>query len=130
MILRMPSPNALLFKRDSVHGTWAGTVSAEGDVMIVDGKRSRSQQSAIRPSCLTLIWASISRSSAPFLRRQGRRAEASRCGAKRVLISAPAKGADLTVVYGVNHDKLTAGSPDRVQRQLHDKLPGAGRQGA
>ena len=28
-------------------------------------------------------------------------------GAKRVLISAPAKGADLTVVYGVNHDKLT-----------------------
>ena len=29
-------------------------------------------------------------------------------GAKRVLISAPAKGADLTVVYGVNHDKLTA----------------------
>jgi glyceraldehyde 3-phosphate dehydrogenase len=30
-------------------------------------------------------------------------------GAKRVLISAPAKGADLTVVYGVNHDKLTAG---------------------
>src|SRR3546814_5484371 len=29
-------------------------------------------------------------------------------GAKRVLISAPAKGVDLTVVYGVNHDKLTA----------------------
>jgi glyceraldehyde 3-phosphate dehydrogenase len=29
-------------------------------------------------------------------------------GAKKVLISAPAKGADLTVVYGVNHDKLTA----------------------
>ena len=28
-------------------------------------------------------------------------------GAKRVLVSAPAKGADLTVVYGVNHDKLT-----------------------
>jgi glyceraldehyde-3-phosphate dehydrogenase/erythrose-4-phosphate dehydrogenase len=29
-------------------------------------------------------------------------------GAKRVLVSAPSKGADLTVVYGVNHDKLTA----------------------
>ena len=28
-------------------------------------------------------------------------------GAKRVLVSAPAEGADLTVVYGVNHDKLT-----------------------
>ena len=37
-------------------------------------------------------------------------------GAKRVLISAPAKGADLTVVYGVNHDKLTAETPDRFQR--------------
>ncbi len=31
--------NALLFKRDSVHGKWPGEVSAEGDVMIVDGKR-------------------------------------------------------------------------------------------
>lgn len=33
------SANALLFKRDSVHGKWPGDVSAEGDVMIVDGKR-------------------------------------------------------------------------------------------
>ena len=31
--------NALLFSRDSVHGRWPGEVSAEGDVMIVDGKR-------------------------------------------------------------------------------------------
>ena len=50
-------------------------------------------------------------------------------GAKRVLISAPAKGADLTVVYGVNHDKLTADHTHRLQRQLHHQLPGAGRQG-
>ena len=31
--------NAMLFKRDSVHGKWAGEVSAEGDVMIVNGHR-------------------------------------------------------------------------------------------
>ena len=40
------------------------------------------------------------------LARQGRR-RTSTAGAKRVLVSAPADGADLTVVYGVNHDKLT-----------------------
>ena len=51
-------------------------------------------------------------------------------GAKRVLISAPAKGVDLTVVYGVNDDKLTAEHNDRLQRLVHDQLPGAGRQGA
>src|SRR3546814_11565479 len=33
--------NAMLFRRDSVHGTWPGEVRAEGDVMIVDGKRIR-----------------------------------------------------------------------------------------
>ena len=33
--------NAFLFKRDSVHGTWAGDVSAEGDDLVIDGKRIR-----------------------------------------------------------------------------------------
>ena len=51
-------------------------------------------------------------------------------GAKRVLVSAPADGADLTVVFGVNHDKLTKEHLVDLQRLLHDQLPRAGRQGA
>ena len=46
-------------------------------------------------------------------------------GAKRVLVSAPSKGADLTVVYGVNHDKLTGRAQGGLQRLLHHQLPGA-----
>ena len=51
-------------------------------------------------------------------------------GAKRVLVSAPSKGADLTVVYGVNHDKLDGRAQGGVERLVHDQLPGAGGQGA
>ena len=45
-------------------------------------------------------------------------------GAKRVLISAPGESADLTVVFGVNHDKLKRGPPRRLERLLHHELPG------
>ena len=51
-------------------------------------------------------------------------------GAKRVLISAPGESADLTVVFGVNHDKLKTGPSRGLERLLHHELPGAGRQGA
>ena len=51
-------------------------------------------------------------------------------GAKRVLVSAPADGADLTVVYGVNHDKLTKDHIVVSNALVHDQLPRAGRQGA
>jgi hypothetical protein len=44
-------------------------------------------------------------------------------GAKRVLVSAPADGADKTIVYKVNHETLT-GRHRRLQRQLHHQLPG------
>jgi hypothetical protein len=47
-----------------------------------------------------------------------------------VLVSAPADGADLTVVYGVNHDKLTKDTRRRLERLVHHQLPRAGRQGA
>ena len=50
-------------------------------------------------------------------------------GAKRVLISAPAKGVDLTVVYGVN-DESCGRHDDHLQCVVHDQLPGAGREGA
>ena len=52
-------------------------------------------------------------------------------GAKKVVITAPAKSPDLTVVLGVNEDKYDAGqAPHHLERVVHDQLPGAGRQGA
>ena len=49
-------------------------------------------------------------------------------GAKKVIISAPAKGEDITIVMGVNHEKYDAGQAQhRLQRELHHQLPRAGR---
>ena len=48
-------------------------------------------------------------------------------GAKRVLVSAPSKGADATFVIGVNEPRSTRASTGRLDRLVHDELPGAGR---
>ncbi|GAA4720001.1 type I glyceraldehyde-3-phosphate dehydrogenase [Sphingomonas lutea] len=101
--------NAMLFKRDSVHGPFPGEVSAEGDTMIVDGKRIK--VTAERdPSKLPHkdLGVEIALECTGFFTDKEGGQKHLDAGAKRVLISAPAKGADLTVVYGVNHDKLTA----------------------
>ncbi len=101
--------NALLFKRDSVHGIYPGEVRAEGSDIIIDGKRIR--VTAERDPA-KLPHAELGVDIA--LECTGLFTDASKAkahldaGAKKVLISAPAKGVDLTVVYGVNHDKLTA----------------------
>jgi len=101
--------NALLFKRDSVHGKFEGEVSAEGDMMIVDGKRIKvtaERDPANLPH--KELGVDIALECTGFFTDAAGGQKHLDAGAKRVLISAPAKGADLTVVYGVNHDKLTA----------------------
>ena len=101
--------NALLFKRDSVHGPFPGDVSAEGDQMIVNGKAIR--VTAERdPANLPHgeLGVDIALECTGFFTDADSAGKHLAAGAKRVLISAPAKGVDLTVVYGVNHDKLTA----------------------
>ena len=101
--------NAMLFKRDSVHGCFPGEVSAEGDYMVVNGKRIR--VTAERdPAKLPHgeLGVDIALECTGFFTDKAGGQKHLDAGAKRVLISAPAKGADLTVVYGVNHDKLTA----------------------
>jgi glyceraldehyde 3-phosphate dehydrogenase len=103
------SANAMLFKRDSVHGKFPGEVSAEGDYMIVNGKRIR--VTAERdPAKLPHgeLGVDIALECTGFFTDKAGGQKHLDAGAKRVLISAPAKGADLTVVFGVNHDKLTA----------------------
>jgi glyceraldehyde 3-phosphate dehydrogenase len=101
--------NAMLFKRDSVHGPFPGEVSADGDAMIVNGKRIKvtaERDPAKLPHAELGVDVALE-CTGFFADREGGQKHLD-AGAKRVLISAPAKGADLTVVYGVNHDKLTA----------------------
>ncbi len=101
--------NALLFKRDSVHGAFPGEVSADGDAMVVNGKRIRvtaERDPANLPHAE--LGVDIALECTGFFADRESASKHLAAGAKRVLISAPAKGVDLTVVYGVNHDKLTA----------------------
>ncbi|MGB7411435.1 MAG: type I glyceraldehyde-3-phosphate dehydrogenase [Sphingopyxis granuli] len=101
--------NALLFKRDSVHGPFPGDVKAEGDQMIVNGKAIRVTKER-DPANLPHgeLGVDIALECTGFFTDAESAGKHLAAGAKRVLISAPAKGVDLTVVYGVNHDKLTA----------------------
>ncbi|MEO7365408.1 MAG: type I glyceraldehyde-3-phosphate dehydrogenase [Sphingomicrobium sp.] len=101
--------NAWLFSRDSVHGKYPGTVSAEGNDLVIDGKRIKvtaERDPAKLPHKADGVEL-VLECTGFFADRDGGQKHID-AGAKRVLISAPAKGADLTVVYGVNHDALTA----------------------
>jgi glyceraldehyde 3-phosphate dehydrogenase len=101
--------NAMLFKRDSVHGPYPGEVTADGNDLIVDGKRIKvtaERDPANLPHAANNI--DIALECTGFFTDRDSAQKHLDAGAKRVLISAPAKGVDLTVVYGVNHDKLTA----------------------
>ena len=105
-----PETNAHLLKYDSVHGRFPGEVKVEGDTldaglgpMKVFAERDPSQ----------LPWGDLGvdvalECTGIFTDREGAGKHLS-AGAKKVLISAPAKGADITVVYGVNHDALGDG---------------------
>ena len=101
--------NAWLFSRDSVHGKYPGTVSAEGGDLVIDGKHiqvTAERDPANLPHKANGVEL-VLECTGFFADREGGQKHLD-AGAKRVLISAPAKGADLTVVYGVNHDALTA----------------------
>ena len=107
--LAQPAANALLFKRDSVHGTWKGDVSVDGDAIVVDGHRIKvtaERDPANLPHAARNI--DIALECTGFFTDRESAAKHLAAGARRVLISAPAKGVDMTVVFGVNHDRITA----------------------
>ena len=101
--------NAWLFSRDSVHGRYPGEVSADGGDLVVDGKRIH-VTSERDPANLPHreMGIDLVLECTGFFTDQASCRKHIDAGAKKVLISAPGKGVDLTVVYGVNHDKLTA----------------------
>jgi glyceraldehyde 3-phosphate dehydrogenase len=101
--------NAWLFKRDSVHGVFPGEVTTDGNDIIVNGKRihvTAEKDPANLPHAANGV--EIALECTGFFTDRAGGEKHLQAGAKRVLISAPAKGVDLTVVYGVNDDKLTA----------------------
>lgn len=101
--------NALLFKRDSVHGPFPGDVKADGNDLIVNGKRihvTAERDPANLPHKENGI--DIALECTGFFTDRESAQKHLDAGAKRVLISAPAKGVDKTIVYGVNDDKLTS----------------------
>ena len=99
--------NALLLKYDSVHGPFPGTVQAMKNAIKVGGKKV---QVLSERDPAKLPWGKLGvdvvlECTGIFTSRESA-AKHLAGGAKKVLISAPASDVDLTVVYGVNHDKL------------------------
>ncbi|GEP00132.1 type I glyceraldehyde-3-phosphate dehydrogenase [Methylobacterium haplocladii] len=101
--------NAHLLRFDSIHGRFTSKVEVDGEFIIVDGKRIR--VTAVRnPAELPHreLGVDIALECTGIFTSKDKAKAHLEAGAKRVIVSAPADGADLTVVYGVNHDKLTA----------------------
>ncbi len=100
--------NAHLFRFDSVHGRFPGTVTVKGDT--IDVGTGPIKVTAIKDPT-TLPWkelnVDIALECTGIFTSKDKASAHLTAGAKRVIVSAPADGADLTVVYGVNHDKLT-----------------------
>lgn len=101
--------NALLFGYDSVHGRFPGEVTADGDSISVNGKKI-AVTSERDPGKLPHgeMGIDIVLECTGFFQSKEAAQPHIDAGAKRVLISAPAKNVDQTVVYGVNHDVLTS----------------------
>jgi glyceraldehyde 3-phosphate dehydrogenase len=103
--------NALLFKHDSTYGAYPGTVDHTADAIIVDGREIKVLQEA---DPANLPWGELGvdiviESTGRFTDAEKARAHLA-AGARKVLISAPAKHEDVTIVLGVND---AAYDPDR-----------------
>ena len=103
--------NALLFKHDSTYGAYPGKVEAKGDSLVIDGRTIRilaEKDPAVLP------WGDLGVDI--VLESTGIFTDAAKAhahidaGAKKVIISAPAKGEDITIVLGVNEDRYDPAS--------------------
>ena len=99
--------NAHLLKYDTVHGVFPFDVKVKGDTLMI-GRNAIAVSAERNPA--KLAWKKLKVDVAmECTGRFADHASASqilKAGAKKVLVSAPTSGADLTVVYGINHDKL------------------------
>ncbi|WIJ26048.1 type I glyceraldehyde-3-phosphate dehydrogenase [Devosia sp. RR2S18] len=100
--------NAHLFRFDSVHGRFNGTVTVEGDT--IDVGRGPIKVTAVKnPAELphAAMGIDIALECTGIFTSKEKASAHLQAGAKKVIVSAPAEGADLTVVYGINHQQLT-----------------------
>ncbi|ATQ68501.1 MULTISPECIES: type I glyceraldehyde-3-phosphate dehydrogenase [Methylosinus] len=100
--------NAHLLRYDSVHGRFPGEVKVEGDA--IDVGRGPIKVTAIKnPAELPYrdLRVDIALECTGLFTARDKAKMLLDAGAKRVLVSAPSEGADITVVYGVNEDKIT-----------------------
>jgi glyceraldehyde 3-phosphate dehydrogenase len=98
--------NALLFKHDSTYGAYPGTVDHTEDALIIDGREIKVLK---EKDPAALPWGALGvdvvlESTGIFTDATKARAHLD-AGAKKVLISAPAKNEDITIVLGVNEDR-------------------------
>ncbi|MBZ0138719.1 MAG: type I glyceraldehyde-3-phosphate dehydrogenase [Pseudorhodoplanes sp.] len=100
--------NAHLLRYDSVHGRFAGQVTVKGDTIDL-GNGVIKVTAEKDPSKLPWkdLGVDVALECTGIFTAKDKASVHLTAGARRVLVSAPADGADLTVVYGVNHDKLT-----------------------
>jgi glyceraldehyde 3-phosphate dehydrogenase len=103
--LDSPETLAHLFKYDSIHRTWKGEVKAKENSIVIDGHE---YQVTAQKDPSALPWKSsgvdvVLECTGRFTEREGAIKHLN-AGAKKVLISAPAKGQDLTIAYGINHE--------------------------
>jgi glyceraldehyde 3-phosphate dehydrogenase len=96
-----------LLKYDSTHGRFNGEVEADGDSLVVNGKPIRiiAERDPAKLPWGEIGAEAILESTGLFSERE-QAEEHIKAGAKKVVISQPAKGEDLTVVLGVNDDQL------------------------
>ena len=104
--LDKPSALAYLFKYDSVHRTWPGKVSASDKGIVIDGREIKV---IAERDPAALPWRALGvdivlECTGLFTERAAAEKHLA-AGAKKVVISAPAKGPDITLAFGINHDK-------------------------
>ena len=107
--------NALLFKHDSTYGAYPGTVDHTSDALIIDGHEIKVLKER-DPGALP--WGALGvdivlESTGIFTDAEKARAHIT-AGAKKVIISAPAKGEDITIVLGVNEDRYDPAGHDII----------------
>ncbi len=99
--------NAHLLKYDTVHGIFPFDVKVKGNNLMI-GRNAIAVSAETNPA--KLAWRKfkidVAMECTGRFNDRASAAQLIKAGAKKVLVSAPAKGADLTVVYGINHDQL------------------------
>jgi len=108
--LGSPATNAHLTRYDTAHGKFQGTVAVEGDALVVNGDAIKvfAERDPAKLPWKALGVDIVMECTGLFTAKDKASAHLS-AGARKVIISAPGKNVDATIVYGVNHNTLKPG---------------------